>query len=385
MTFLRRAHTWPFYALVAYLVFLASLIYEPFQRSLIYLHHIKLPRNANLQQPELHGFAPGKVRPFNLTTPDGATLGAWQVLPKAVYEDYIDQRGLPSQGELPQSVFDAALRSAEYPTIVYFHGNAATRAAGNRVRVARHTSDMNANFLIIDYRGFADSSSHLPPSEEGLLVDARTAWDYLADQKGVPANQIAIMGQSLGTGVSAGLAARLADECIDPRAVILVAPFSSLASLLETYRLGNFVPILSPLRRFPWLLNTFLQLLKTKFDTKSVIERISSPILILHAQNDPVIPFSHSRTLADHLLGPLLQAYAGHSASEDLLTEFKAKLVKETQAGGWGTVSRFERGEGKGEVVWAEAIRGAHNEIGTSEYSFKLIKDIVFGGKPSAQ
>lgn len=36
--------------------------------------------------------------------------------------------------------------------MVYFHGNAATRAAGNRVRTARHLTDLGANFLIIDYR-----------------------------------------------------------------------------------------------------------------------------------------------------------------------------------------------------------------------------------------
>ena len=71
---------------------------------------------------------------------------------------------------------------------------------------------MNSNFVIIDYRGFADSSRSPPPTEEGLLVDARRAWDYVHKDKGVPAEQIAVMGQSLGTGVSAGLVARLADE-----------------------------------------------------------------------------------------------------------------------------------------------------------------------------
>ena len=98
------------------------------------------------------------------------------------------------------------------PTVIYFHGNAATRAASNRVRTARHLTDLGANFVIIDYRGFADSTRLPPPSEEGLLVDARRVWDYVNREKGVPAERIAIMGQSLGTGVSAGLAGRLAKE-----------------------------------------------------------------------------------------------------------------------------------------------------------------------------
>ncbi|GAA5889502.1 hypothetical protein JCM6882_007052 [Rhodosporidiobolus microsporus] len=391
-----RAHRWILWVVVAYFAILASLIYEPVQRGLIYLHGIRVPRNADFSRPELHGFAPGKVLPLNLTTPDGARLGAWQVLPRSVYEEYIEANGTPEEGPLPVEVFDQALRSPKHPTVVYYHGNAATRAAGNRVRVARHVSDMDASFLIIDYRGFADSSTFPPPSEEGLLTDARTAWDYVHKEKGVSPENIAIMGQSLGTGVSAGVAARLADEGITPRAVILVAPFSSIASLLETYRLGNVIPILSPLRNFPWLLNTFLKLLRTKFDSKSVIEKIASPILILHAQNDPVIPFSHSRTLAEHLLGPLLSSHASRSSSssssasssaeevEQVLAEARKHLVKETKAGGWGVVSRFERGEGRGEVVWAEAVRGAHNEIGTSEYSVQLIKDIIYGKDAAA-
>ncbi|GAA5822318.1 hypothetical protein JCM3770_001569 [Rhodotorula araucariae] len=381
MDFLKRAHVWAVWALVAYFAFLASLIYEPVQTGLIYLHGLRFPRGTDFSRPELVGFAPGKVRPFTLTTDDGVTLGAWHVLPRDRYEEAIEQLGVPEEGHLPDDVFDQALRNPSNPTTVYFHGNAATRAAGNRVRVARHMSDMNSNFVIIDYRGFADSSRSPPPTEEGLLVDARRAWNYVHRDKGVDPAQIAVMGQSLGTGVSAGLVARLADEGISPRALILVAPFSSIPTLLETYRLGNFIPILSPLRTFPWLLNSVLQLLKTRFNTHDIIEKVACPILILHAQNDPVIPFSHSRVLADRLLGPLL---APHAASDEAIAEARRRVVRETKAGGWGVVSRFEREGGRGQVVWAEAFKGAHNEIGTSEYSIELIKSIVFKGKAAA-
>lgn len=223
---------------VAYIAFLASLILEPVQTGLIYLHGLRFPHGTDFSRPELVGFAPGKVRPFNLTTPDGATLGAWHVLPRNAYEAAIERLGVPEEGPLPDEVFDEALRDPSTPTVTYNHGNAGTRAAGNRVRVARHMSDMDCNFLIIDYRGFADSSRSPPPSEEGLLIDARRAWDFLQVDKGVEAGNIAIMGQSLGTGVSAGLAARLAAEGITPRALVLVAPFSSIPTLLETYRLG---------------------------------------------------------------------------------------------------------------------------------------------------
>lgn len=228
---------------VAYVAFLVSLIYEPVQRGLIYLHGIRIPFGADFSRPESVGFAPGKVLPFRLTTPDGATLGAWHVLPVEAYEAALDKYGVPAEGHLPEAVFDAALRcvlkvlvssgehgggqgggeiaeqpllpgfsNSSYPTVLYNHGNAGTRAAGNRVRVARHMSALNANFVIYDYRGFADSSRDRPPSEEGLLTDARAAWDWLTKEKGVEDGRISVMGQSLGTGVSAGLVGRLADE-----------------------------------------------------------------------------------------------------------------------------------------------------------------------------
>lgn len=382
----RRANRWLLAGTVAYVAFLLSLIAEPVQRALIYLHPVRIPFNTDFTKPELVGFAPGKVLPFNLTTEDGAVLGAWQVLPREVYEraveeTYGDFESMP-EGPLPETVFDAALADPERPTVIYFHGNAATRAASNRVRTARHLTDLGANFLIIDYRGFADSTRAPPPSEEGLLVDARRAWDYVHSEKGVPAERIAIMGQSLGTGVSAGLAGRLAKEGLTPRAVILVAPFSSIAALLETYKLGSVIPLLSPLRIVPGLLESVLRLLRTRFDTRGVIETIRAPILILHAHNDPVIPLSHSRTLTDHLLAPLLLPPVAASESAQLAGKENGKgrqeLVREYKAGGWGVVSRFERQEGFGPVIWAEALKGAHNEIGTHEYSIELVRRMLF-------
>ncbi|GAA5866996.1 hypothetical protein JCM3774_003750 [Rhodotorula dairenensis] len=385
--------------LVAYVAFLLALVAEPVQRALIYLHPVRIPFGTDFTKPELVGFAPGKVLPFNLTTPDGAVLGAWQVLPSDVYRHAVEAtyggtETLP-EGPLPQSVFDDALNDRDRPTVIYFHGNAATRAASNRVRTARHLTDLGANFVIIDYRGFADSTRSPPPSEQGLLVDARRAWDFVHVEKGVPADRIAIMGQSLGTGVSAGLAGRLAKEGITPRAVILVAPFSSIAALLETYKLGSVVPLLSPLRVVPGLLDRVLRsVLRTRFDTRGVIETIRAPILILHAHNDPVIPLSHSRTLTDHLLAPLLPRTSPStrrdqdnmvSAIFEDAAAGRKELVSEYRAGGWGVVSRFERKAGFGPVVWAEALRGAHNEIGTHEYSIELVRRMLFPKKNASR
>lgn len=98
---------------VAYIAFLSSLVLEPVQRALIYLHPLRIPFGTDFSKPELVGFSPGKVLPFNLTTHDGAVLGAWQVLPSDVYAQAVESSrqggGALQDGPLPQSVFDAAL------------------------------------------------------------------------------------------------------------------------------------------------------------------------------------------------------------------------------------------------------------------------------------
>ena len=70
-----------------------------------------------------------------------------------------------------------------------------------------------SNVLTIDYRGFGDSSG--TPSEQGLIIDARTAWDYVSSMSNIhtePQENMVLVGTSLGTGVVAQLAGQLAKE-----------------------------------------------------------------------------------------------------------------------------------------------------------------------------
>ncbi|GAA5933282.1 alpha/beta hydrolase [Sporobolomyces koalae] len=361
--------------------FVLSLTCEPIQRSLIYLHWAKwpLPILAHFATPTFYGFAPGKVQHLYLDTNDGARLGAWLVLAEEAYDRAIRDDQLSLEGHLPSAVFESALRSPSYPTVLYFHGNAGSRAVGNRIRVAQKLSASNCNVLMIDYRGFADSSSSPPPTEQGMLIDATRAFDYLHLEHKVDPAQIVVMGQSLGTGIGTALVASLVDRGIHLRSLVLIAPFSSIAALLETYKLGQVIPLVSPLRRFPWLFNQLLSFLRSRFDTRSVISKVKCPILLVHAQDDPVIPFSHSRTLSEHLLEPLLHESEPERTENDHEPRGRQVVVEEQVVGGWGTVKRFERGQGFGRVVWAEAKTGGHTFIGETEYVMRLVDETIRG------
>ena len=191
---------------------------------------------------------------MNITTNDNVHLGAWFVLSDSFYTSPIVSPSTPSHASIA-----SALRL--YPTVLYFHGNGGTRAVPFRVAsYASYTTRLGANVLALDYRGYADSEG--TPTEDGLLRDARAAWQWLID-RGADPEDIVLVGQSLGTAVATNLAHALAVENehvqntygpadTKPRGLVLVAPFSSLATLLETYNLGGWIPLLKPLQSIPF-------------------------------------------------------------------------------------------------------------------------------------
>lgn len=182
---------------------------------------------------------------LQLTTSDNETLGAWFVLSESAYHRLASDAF--SDSRAPSSIYFALKTS---PTIFFLHGAAATRAVTWRVATyGAFTSRLDCNVLAIDYRGFAESSGI--PTENGFEEDAYTGWRWLLD-RGADAKDVLIVGHSLGTGVAGRLVNRLAtDEKEDkPLGVVLLAPFTSLAKLVETYPIFG-LPVLQPLQMFP--------------------------------------------------------------------------------------------------------------------------------------
>ncbi|ORX40934.1 Alpha/Beta hydrolase protein [Kockovaella imperatae] len=340
-----------------YPVILTLLCIPTLQRELLFLNRIKFPFFVNYDRPEDLGLARGlrfgaklkrtafKVRNLYLSTSDGEKLGAWHVLPRTVYR----QRHVG---------FDQAF--SQRPTIIYLHGNAGTRATGYRVRTySAMSSVLDCNVLAIDYRGFADSTG--TPSEVGLVRDAQAAWDYVIERSNNRAD-IILVGHSLGTGVVSGLAGKLASEGISPKAIVLIAPFASVRELLRLYRLFFVLPLLSPLKAFPkaqggWYddsahsLDYLLNFFAYPFDSRTALQNVSCPVLIVNAKNDLSIPPIHSQILFNELN--------------------RRNETVQRKGDDWGTISTF------GDVVWFEGQHGGHNRIGVTEGTIDLIADIA--------
>ena len=159
------------------------------------------------------------------------------------------------------------------PTILYFHGN-----AGNLADRAERLSKLMAQgygFFILSYRGFGGSSGQ--PSENAIFADAELAYTTITNE-GIAASDIVLFGESLGTAVATRLAVRHRGVA----GLILDAPFTSMADAAAYH--------------YPWVwVRPFVT---DRYDTRSIIRAVTCPILILHGEQDQVVPVSMGRKLA---------------------------------------------------------------------------------------
>jgi len=151
-------------------------------------------------------------------------------------------------------------------TFIYFHGNAGN--LDSRIMWVRHLASLPANVLALDYRGYGRSLG--APSEEGLYLDAKAAFEHLTVERGVPARDVVVYGVSLGGGVACWLAEH--EEC---RALILQSTFTSVTDMADIV----FAPVPAG-----WLV-------PVKLDNLSRIPDIAEPLLVIHSHADETIPY----------------------------------------------------------------------------------------------
>jgi len=266
------------------------------------------------------------------------------------------------------------------PTILFFHGNTGTRALPVRTVIyTALTSRLNANLMVIDYRGFGDSEGH--PSVEGVSMDARAGWDFLMDEGAKP-EDVLIMGHSLGTAISGLLAAELGREGIKHRGTVLMSAFSSVRTLIDEYYLFGFLPLLKPLSTIPFAPELVTWALVHRFDTLTLVPDIKSSVLIAHADNDWDIPSSHASTLFNAFLTPYLPTsenslshntdWNNYTSHENIIyTPKRSDIVSTTLIEGYGvyeeTNDDFIGMEGLERKVALLRIESGHHDIGRME------------------
>lgn len=158
-------------------------------------------------------------------------------------------------------------------TVLYLQGNAGEIA--DRPKRWAFYREQGFGVAYLSYRGFGGSGGTI--SEAGLHMDADAAYDWLVAQ-GVAPERLAVVGESLGSGVAVRLAA---DRGVG--ALLLEAPYSSAADVAA--------------ERFPFL--PVRLLMRDQFPSADRIARVQAPILIQHGERDLVIHFSLGQALYD--------------------------------------------------------------------------------------
>lgn len=219
-----------------------------FQRSLIYLPSQDLPA------------APEGVEEVTYETDDGVTLSAWFV------------RSSDNGG-----------------SVIVFNGNAGNRA--NRLPLGQALAEAGYSVLLTDYRGYGGNRG--TPSEKTLALDARAAFDYMADRVGT--DRLVYYGESLGAGVAVELAIEK-----PPAALILRSPFTSLADVASVH--------------YPFLPASLL--LIDRYENSERMGDVHAPTLFVAGTGDTIVPADQTRELYEAASEPkdlLMVEGAGHN------------------------------------------------------------------------
>lgn len=263
-------------------------------------------------------------------------IGVWHVLPNSTSSDLRLHHKIPTDQEMIEM-----LRKDDKKVILYCHGNSFDRTYSHRILLYNRLSEMDYHVMTFDYRGYGDSDGS--PTEKGIVTDARTVYDHLKKILN-PSKEILIWGHSMGTGVTARLAMELSVENEPPLGIILESPFNNLkdamlshpASISLIWMTESMVDnlLIEPLNS--------VGLLMTSDDR---IKNITCPILIIHAQDDIILPVKLGRRLFNSALKAnrtvdyievSKSLNFGHKficnleALPQIMTAFESKLVDET-------------------------------------------------------
>jgi len=162
-------------------------------------------------------------------------------------------------------------------TVLYFHGNGGTLGGIDQMD---RIHELGFSVLVISYRGYGKSEGGFP-SESQVYADAEAAWNYLTQNRKIPAKQITIYGYSIGGAVAIDLAAKHPEA----RALIAQSTFTSMKDMAARN---------SYFRVFP------LEIILTqRFNSIEKVKSLKMPAFYIHGDADELVPPAMSKALYD--------------------------------------------------------------------------------------
>ena len=276
------------------------------QRNLIFMTFLNTRYDRNLSQPEGCNLKCTRTLTI-LNSNDNVKLGVWHVVP----ESKVNSCKTTSHNNRT-FIDDKLAFDDSRPIVLYNHGNGGDRAGTHRTELYEKLAyEMDYHVVTFDYRSFGDSSGHILPSADGVTSDARAVYNWLLSHDNVTRDRIRVWGHSLGTGIATKLVAEMSPDEQPPR-LVLEAPFDSMENAVRNH------PFSAPFRILPYYEYFFVEPFRNtkifNFNSAKSVETIkSTKILILHAEDDGILPFPLGKSLyeaANRALGdPKVQFY----------------------------------------------------------------------------
>ena len=225
-----------------------------------YRGHVQTPQRLDLAYEDVH-FQAG----------DGTSLHGWF---------------LPAQGKA-------------LGTILFLHGNAEN--ISTHIMSVLWLPARRFNVFLLDYRGYGASEGK--PTFAGAQDDVESALKMLVTRPDVDAGRIVVFGQSLGGAIALHRVAHTAYRK-NIRALVVESTFSGYRRIARE-KLANFWltwPLQWPLS---WTISD-------KYNPSEAVARISPiPLLIIHGDQDPIVPAHHGQRLFE-LAGEPKQLWMVH-------------------------------------------------------------------------
>ncbi|XP_035530066.1 lysophosphatidylserine lipase ABHD12-like [Morone saxatilis] len=237
----------------------------------VFAHLLRFPFFVDLGRPEA---VLNHTCNFYLDTEEGISVGVWHTLPASQWEK--------AAGRSPEW-YRETLGDGR-PVIIYLHGNAGTRAMKHRMELVKILSGADYHVLSLDYRGFGDSTGE--PSESGMTSD--TVYLYQWVKKRSRGGHVYLWGHSLGSGVATNTAAKVQEQGSAVDALILEAPYTTIGEVVALHPLTKMYMYLPGFQSLLW---NILEMNNIVFANDKNLKALTSPLLILHAEDDNIVPY----------------------------------------------------------------------------------------------
>ena len=162
--------------------------------------------------------------------------------------------------------------------------------------------------LVAEYPGYGHSTGS--PTERSIGDAVRAAYDWASKDPRIDPGSIFAYGRSLGGGAATELAATR-----PVRALILQSSFTSVPALAWQFFVPGF-------------------LVRDRFDNLAKLRRLHVPLLVLHGEQDRVVPIEQGRELARSVdKGEFLALPCGHNDCADAWPAIRSFLDRRRLVG----------------------------------------------------